>query len=92
MKILSTYAIRPGCLKEAANRFLTGKGMQVEGAKLIGRWHRSDASGGVAVYEVENPAAFSRNALEWSDVLEVTHTPVLDDAEAGASLASVFAQ
>ena len=90
MKILSPYSVRPGCIKEAAHRFLTGKGLHVEGATLIGRWHKSDASGGVAIYEVENPAVFSRNALEWSDVLEVTHTPVLDDAEAGSSMASTF--
>ena len=90
MKILSTYSVRPGCIKEAAHRFLAGKGLHVEGAKFVGRWHKSDASGGIAIYEVENPAVFARNALEWSDVLEVTHTPVLDDAEAGASMASIF--
>ena len=92
MKILSTYTVRPGCMKEVAGRFLSGKGLQAAGAKLIGRWHKSDASGGVAVYEVEDPAVFSRNALEWSDVLEVSHTPVLDDAEAGSALAAIFAR
>ena len=34
MKILSTWTVRPGCLKEAVSRNLAGKGNPPAGVKL----------------------------------------------------------
>ncbi|MGA7108740.1 MAG: DUF3303 family protein [Terracidiphilus sp.] len=90
MKILSTYAIRPGCVKEAVGRFLAGKANPPAGVKILGRWHKTDASGGYTLVETDNPAAMYEFAASWSDVLETHSTVVLDDAEAGPVLAKVF--
>jgi hypothetical protein len=90
MKVLSNYSIRPGCVKEAVNRFLAGKAAPPAGIKLLGRWHKTDSSGGCALYETDSPAALFEFAASWSDVLEIHSNVVLDDAEAGPILAKLF--
>jgi hypothetical protein len=90
MKFLSTYAIRPGCTKEAVSRFLAGKATPPVGVKILGRWHKTDSSGGYTLTETDNPGLLFEFAASWSDVLEMHSAPVLDDAEAGPILAKVF--
>jgi len=90
MKVMSTYSIRPGCVKEAVNRFLGGKASPPAGVKIIGRWHKTDSSGGYTLMESDNATAMFEFAASWSEVLELHSTIVLDDAEAGPVLAKVF--
>jgi hypothetical protein len=47
-------------------------------------------SGGVALYETDNPTALYAGAAKWADVLEFHSSIVIEDAEAGAVLAQVF--
>ena len=47
-------------------------------------------SSGCAIYESDDMTAVTAQALEWADLLEIHHVPVLDDAEAGPLLARVF--
>ncbi len=90
MKMMSIYTIRPGQIHEAAQRFLAGKDSPQPGIKVLGRWHKSDASGGYSLFESDNPALLYEFAASWSDVLETHSTVVIDDAEAGPVLGRVF--
>jgi hypothetical protein len=90
MKFISVYSIPPGCLKEAASRFLKGEATPPAGIKLLGRWHRSDASGGYSLFEADSPAVMYEFAATWADVLDLHSNMVLDDSEAGPVLAKVF--
>jgi Protein of unknown function (DUF3303) len=90
MKFLATWSVRPGCVQEAASRFLAGKATVPHGAKLLGRWHKADGSGGVSLVETDNPSLLYENAAEWMDVLEIQSHAVVEDAEAGPILAKVF--
>jgi Protein of unknown function (DUF3303) len=90
MKVLVTWAVRQGAVKEAVGRFLAGKAAPPEGVKLLGRWHKTDCSGGFALYETDSPAALFTASAEWTDVLESHDSLVVEDAEAGPVLAKVF--
>ncbi len=87
MKVMSTYSVRPGCIKDAAARFLAGEGAPVEGVTLLGRWHKSDGSGGFILYETDSPEALMMGAMKWADVLEIHGSVVVDDSAAGAAMA-----
>jgi Protein of unknown function (DUF3303) len=90
MKTILTWNVRPGAIKEAAGRFLAGQAVPEPGVKMLGRWHKTDMSGGVALYETDNPAALYAGAAKWADVLEFQSSVVIEDAEAGPVLAQLF--
>lgn len=90
MKVMSVYSIRPGCVAGAAKRFLAGEATPPAGIKLLGRWHKSDCSGGYSLLEADNLAVLYEFAASWSEVLEIHSIPVLEDGEAGPALAKVF--
>lgn len=90
MKVMSTYSIRPGCMPEAAKRFLAGKAQPPAGVKLLGRWHKSDASGGFTLSETDDLVKVYEFAAAWADVLEIHSNAVLDDEQAGPALGRVF--
>jgi len=92
MKVMSTFSVRPGCMKEAASRFLAGQAAPPPGLTLLGRWHKSDGSGGFALFETDNPAVAYEQSMRWADVLETHSNVVIEDAEAGMALAKVFGQ
>ena len=92
MKIMVTWSVRPGAVKEAVNRFLTTAGTPTDGMKLLGRWHKTDSSGGFALYETDNPSAIAANSAFWVDVLEIHDHVVIEDGEMAAVLAKVFTQ
>lgn len=83
MKFMQTYTIPSDKEKrnEAIARFQKTGGQPPQGAKLLGRWTSADFSGGYALLESENPQALTEFALMWSDVLELTIVPVLEDQE-----------
>jgi hypothetical protein len=90
MKFMSTWTVLPGALKETVNRFLARQGQPPEGVTLVGRWHKTDLSGGYVLFETSNPAAFYESAAAWADVLEIHTVPLIEDADAGSILAKVF--
>jgi hypothetical protein len=90
MKFLSTYSVRPGCLPEVMKRFLAGQAQPQEGLKLLGRWHKTDLSGGFSLMESDDPKAIYEFALRWADVLELDSHAVIEDAEAGPIIAKAF--
>jgi hypothetical protein len=92
MKFLSTYTARPGCLPEVMRRFLAGEAKPMEGVTLLGRWHKTDLSGGFSLNETDDPTKLYEFALKWSDVLEIHSNLVIEDAEAGPIIAKLFAK
>lgn len=90
MKFISTWAVRPGATKEAVGRFLAGQAAPPPGVKLLGRWHKTDMSGGFSLTESDNPLALYEEAAKWVDLLEIHGNVVVEDAEAGPILAKVF--
>lgn len=90
MKMMSTYSIRPGCVPEAARRFISGKAVPPPGLTILGRWHKTDSSGGYTLFESDNPALVFEFAASWADVLEIHSNLVIEDAEAGAALAKIY--
>ncbi|HVT99433.1 MAG TPA: DUF3303 family protein [Acidobacteriaceae bacterium] len=92
MKIMSTFTIRAGCVPEAAKRFLSGKVTPPAGVRILGRWHKTDCSGGYTLFETDNPALLYEFAAAWTDLLENHSNVVIEDAEAGAALAKIYGQ
>jgi hypothetical protein len=90
MKFLSTWSIRPGCLPEAVGRFLSGKAQPLPGTTLLGRWHKTDMSGGFTLSESNDPSALFEFAAMWADLIDIHSSVVIEDAEAGPILAKVF--
>lgn len=90
MKLMATWSVRPGAIKETANRFLTTGAPPQEGVKLLGRWHNTDFSGGFALFETDNPAALYAGSAQWGDLLDLHGHVVIEDAEAGPVLAKFF--
>lgn len=90
MKFMSTWSLIPGSVATAAEQFLAGEATPEAGVTLLGRWHNVDCSGGYALYETENAAALHKGAAKWADLIEISTTAVIEDAEAGANLVAVF--
>jgi hypothetical protein len=81
MKFILTFTIPPATRDEAMARFLETGGQPPPGVRLLGRWTRFDLSGGVVLLESEDPQALTAFAHGWSNVVELTLAPVLEDQE-----------
>ena len=55
---------------------------------MLGRWHGMNG-GGFAVTESSDAKAMFLFQAQWADVIAITVTPCLEDADAGAVLASL---
>lgn len=88
MKFMQTYTIPSDKEKrnETIARFQKTGGQPPKGSKLLGRWTRADFSGGFDLLESEDPKALAEFALMWSDLMELTITPVLEDHDLSAVL------
>jgi hypothetical protein len=83
MKFMLTFDWSPDTetRSEGIARFLKTGGQPPPGARLLGRWTRADFSGGFDLLESEDPKALAEFALMWSDLMEISITPVLEDQE-----------
>jgi Protein of unknown function (DUF3303) len=81
MKFILTFTLPPETRDQAITRFLETGGQTPAGAKLLGRWTRLDLYGGVVLLESEDPKALTEFSHRWSDLLELTIVPVLEDQE-----------
>lgn len=89
MKFLVSWSLPPATYRAAVARFLQAGGMPPEGVKLIGRWHGMSGAG-CAVVETNDAKALYTWVAEWGEFLPMQTTPVLEDADAGAVLGSMF--
>ena len=82
MKFMLTFEWQPDtkARAEAIARFRKTGGLPPQGAELLGRWTRADFSGGYDLIETEDPQALAQFALLWSDLMQLTIVPVLEDA------------
>ena len=81
MKFMMTFSWKPDAQQRAEGiaRFQKTGGQPPKGAKLLGRWTRADFSGGFDLLESDDPQALTEFALMWSDLMELTIIPVLED-------------
>jgi Protein of unknown function (DUF3303) len=79
MKFILTFTLPPATRDAAIARFLETGGQPPPGVRLLGRWTQLDLCGGFVLLESEDPQALTAFAHEWSDVVELTMAPVLED-------------
>jgi hypothetical protein len=89
MKFMTTWTLIPGSAKDAIAKFLAGEAAPQPNVKLLGRWHSVDGSGGWSLYETDSLAALHMGAAKWADLLEISTTAVIEDAEAGANFSTL---
>ena len=81
MKFILTFTLPPVMQDQALARLLDTGGQPPPGVTLLGRWTQLDLCGGVVLLESEDPKALTAFAHAWSDVLELTLAPVLEDQD-----------
>lgn len=83
MKFMMTFSWKPDlqAQAEAIARFKKTGGLPPKGVKLVGRWTRADFSGGFDLLESDDPKALTEFALMWSDLMELSIVPIVDDSE-----------
>jgi len=93
MKFIMTFEWKPDTRTraEAIARFRKTGGLPGKGAKLLGRWTRADFNGGYDLIESDDPQALAEFALMWSDLMQLSIVPVLEDAELAKVLERVEA-
>lgn len=91
MKFMMTFSWKPDlqARAEAIARFKKTGGLPPKGVKLVGRWTRADFSGGFDLLESDDPKALTEFALMWSDLMELSIVPVVDDSELAEVLTRV---
>lgn len=81
MKFMVTWSSSPLQRRDANARFLETGGGPPAGVKMLGRWHTG--AGGYCLAETDDVKALYEWTGQWSDLLDFTATPVMDDAEVG---------
>ena len=83
MKFMLTFTLPSDKAKrdEAIQRFLNTGGQPPKGATLLGRWTQADFSQGFDLLECDDAKALTQFALDWSDVLSLQLTPVVEDKD-----------
>jgi Domain of unknown function (DUF3303) len=79
MPCILTCTVPPARRDAALARFLETSGQPPPGVRRLGRWTQFDLCGGFVVLESEDPHALAAFAHGWSDVVELTIAPVLED-------------
>jgi hypothetical protein len=89
MKFMVTFTLQPDSKKRAQGiaRFKKIGTKVPAGAKFIGRLTRADLSGGFVLLETTDPKALADFAYDWSDLMELSVVPVVEDE----GLSKVFA-
>ena len=88
MKCMITYAGKPAHMPDAVARFLQTGGLPPNGVKLLGRWH--SAGKGFVLADVKDDKACFEWLANWTDTLELTVHPVVEDRDAAAIYKRVY--
>ncbi len=88
MKYISSWRIPPSSIDAAIEKFLATGGVPPEGVKMLGRWHGMNGQG-FAISESNDAKALYQWYAQWSNVMEITVTPCVEDAEAGPIMAAM---
>ena len=84
MKYISSWTVPQGSFNAAVARFLETGGAPPEGVKRHGMNGQ-----GFAISELTDAKAMYRWVAQWSDLLPLTVTPCVEDADAGEVMASL---
>jgi len=90
MKFMISWKIAPGHHKPAGEAFLKSGAPMPAGLTKLGRWHAPGSSRGWALVECTDLKALAEHHTQWSDLLDLQVTPVLEDEEAGEAMARVY--
>lgn len=88
MKFIVKWKLPKASVVNVEQRFLKTGAPPPAGVTMIGRWHGM-SGGGVLIAETNDAKALYAWLSYWNDVLEFETTPCLEDADAGAVLASL---
>jgi hypothetical protein len=88
MKYIVSWDSPQGTFSAAVARFLETSGAPPKGVKMLGRWHGMSGQG-FAIAESGDVKAIYLWRAQWADLLPITITPCLEDADAGEVLASL---
>jgi hypothetical protein len=88
MKYIVSWTLPPGTYNAAVARFLETGGAPPKGMEILGRWHGASGQG-FAIVESSDAKALFLFQAQWADVVPIAVTPCLEDADAGAVLASL---
>ena len=90
MKFLLSWTLPHGeGFRAGVARFLKGGGVPPAGVELIGRWHGGNGKG-FAIAESDDAKAIFHWVAEWQEFMEIEASPLVEDADAGAVLQSLF--
>jgi len=90
MRFLVSWTLPHGeSYRAAAARFLEGGGTPPAGVELIGRWHGGNGKG-FAIAETDDAKALFEWFAEWNEFMDIDATPLVEDADAGAVLQSLY--
>ena len=90
MRFLVSWTLPHGeSFRAAVTRFLKGGGAPPAGIELIGRWHGGNGKG-FAIAETDDAKALFEWFAEWTEFMDIEATPLVEDADAGAVLQSLY--
>jgi hypothetical protein len=85
MKFMATWSIPQDKFLPILKRWISmspqDQANAGEGVKIIGRWHDVGGRSGVAIFESNDIAAVARYLGRWNPHMDISISPVLDDAE-----------
>ena len=85
MWYVTTWTIRPEHRHACVKRFLEAN-PQIPGVKVISRMHVLGSSMGFTYWEADDPLDASKEALAWSDLIDLKVYPVVDDTTIAQAL------
>jgi len=88
MKYIVSWTLPQATHNAAIARFLETGGAPPKGVEMLGRWHGMSGQG-FAIAESNNAKSLYLWVAQWSDVIALSVTPCLEDADAGEVLASL---
>lgn len=88
MKFMVTWKIAPAQMAPAVARFLKTGGLPPKGLKMLGRWQ--GAGVGFALADCKDGKLLYEWVSEWSDHLDMTVCPVVEDREAASVLRRIY--
>jgi Protein of unknown function (DUF3303) len=87
-KYISSWRFQPNLIDTAIKKFLETGGAPPDGVKMLGRWHGMNGTG-VAIFESNDATAMYKWYAQWANVMELSITPCVEDAEAGPILTAM---
>lgn len=89
MLFYASWRITPDVRDRVLERFIKMRGAPRDGVRIIGRWHRTDGTGGFLICEADSMQPMAEFSYEWGDLLFVEILPVVDDDGLMAILAKL---